>query len=146
MSELKQKLIEAGALRQFRHNDASEGLVTAYDYEVTNRILASAAPLPRVQGGSIDTQEFADVAYAFLDTAEMMSEVNDDRYMKLVAYIDAWAVCRAGPVLGYAVMDNGKVEELTRSEWIAKDWCKYVQSRSIVEVVAAPSNSQKEGA
>lgn len=95
MSDLKQKLVDAGALRQFRHNDASEGLVIAYDYEVTNRILASAAQLPRVQGGSIDTQEFADVAYAFLDTAGMMPEVTDDRYMKLVAYIDAWDARRA---------------------------------------------------
>lgn len=34
-------LIEAGALRQFKHNDASEGFVTAYDFDIVNRIAAS---------------------------------------------------------------------------------------------------------
>lgn len=32
-------LAEYGALRQYKHNDSSEGFVTAYDYEVTNRYL-----------------------------------------------------------------------------------------------------------
>lgn len=34
-------LIESGALRQFRHNDSSGGLVFAYDKVITDRVLAS---------------------------------------------------------------------------------------------------------
>lgn len=33
-------LIEAGALRQYRHNDGSEGFIFAYDKATTDRIFA----------------------------------------------------------------------------------------------------------
>lgn len=37
----RQDLIEAGALRQLlRHNDGSEGFVTAYDADIVNRLIA----------------------------------------------------------------------------------------------------------
>lgn len=42
-----QALIEAGALRQFRHNDGSEGFVAAYDKDITDRVFALLEPNDR---------------------------------------------------------------------------------------------------
>lgn len=36
-------LIEAGALRQFKHNDGSDGFVAAYDLDIVNRVTAQDA-------------------------------------------------------------------------------------------------------
>lgn len=36
-------LIDAGALRQFKHNDGSEGFVAAYDLDIVNRVTAQDA-------------------------------------------------------------------------------------------------------
>lgn len=38
---LRSELIAAGALRQYCHNDGSPSFVTAYDFDITNRFLAS---------------------------------------------------------------------------------------------------------
>lgn len=38
---MTKELIEAGALRQFKHNDGSEGFVCAYDREIVDRVFAS---------------------------------------------------------------------------------------------------------
>lgn len=38
---MTKELIEAGALRQFRHNDDSDGVVYAYDREIVDRVFAA---------------------------------------------------------------------------------------------------------
>lgn len=43
-TEANESLIAAGALRQLRHNDGSEGFVFAYDKEITDRVLAQKNP------------------------------------------------------------------------------------------------------
>lgn len=46
------------ALRQYRHNDGSEGLVFAYDFEVINRLLAAAPSSPQPAIVKADTPEY----------------------------------------------------------------------------------------
>lgn len=49
---MTKELIEAGALRQFKHNDGSEGFVCAYDRAIVDRVFAATRPV--VEGGSAD--------------------------------------------------------------------------------------------
>jgi hypothetical protein len=50
---LRTALIEAGALRQLRHNDGSGGFVVAYDKDITDRVLAGQASI--VEGAANKT-------------------------------------------------------------------------------------------
>ena len=40
---MSNKLIDAGALRQFKHNDGSDGFVSAYDIDIVNQVVAKDA-------------------------------------------------------------------------------------------------------
>lgn len=47
-------LIEAGALRQFKHNDGSDGFVAGYDKEITDRVFAGRAKQAPTDAPAVD--------------------------------------------------------------------------------------------
>lgn len=80
---MTKELIEAGALRQLKHNDGSEGFVVAYDKDIVDRefarINAIAAPTdearPVAEVLMIDGVKTVDASMEFLDSADVGTQL-----------------------------------------------------------------------
>lgn len=93
-------LIEAGALRQFKHNDGSEGFVAAYDLDIVNRVTAAlekvSADLEQVLRAILDSrndeEEYKAVkeAYALLNgrSSQTPQAVDGPRASQTYEYVN----------------------------------------------------------
>jgi hypothetical protein len=115
--------------------------------------IAEPAPLPPVQGGSIeDAEGFHDLVVDIIDAHEVYAHGGgEDRFyarkQKLIAYIDAWAARRAAVPDGYAVVPIKPT--LSMIEAYGHNPADFFANQALEKrwkamIAAAPSNNQKE--